>query len=54
MALAHGGAPYLDCLGEEERNHDLALNGIFLETIDNTVASTANTAVYTLLLDSFH
>ena len=26
---------YLDCLGEEEqRNHDLALNGIFLETID--------------------
>ena len=45
---------YLDCLGEEEqRNHDLALNGIFLETID-TVASTANTAVYAVLLDSFH
>ena len=54
MALAHGGAPYLDCLGEEEqRNHDLALNGIFLETID-TVASTANTAVYAVLSDSFH
>ena len=48
------GAPYLDCLGEEEqRNHDLALNGIFLETID-AVASTANTAVYAVLADSFH
>ena len=45
---------YLECLGEEEqRNHDLALNGIFLETID-TVASTATTAVYAVLLDSFH
>ena len=45
---------YLDCLGEEEqRNHDLALNGIFLETID-AVASTANAAVYAVQIDSFH